>query len=133
VGVGARDLRECLLIQVEHLASLGISCPLVRAIVADRLAELGGRRLERIARALRAPGEAVAEAAAFIRARLNPFPAQGHAGPEAITEARAAHVMPDVAIVATDGGFEVEVIEARRFEMRVAGAYAELARGRAGL
>jgi RNA polymerase sigma-54 factor len=133
VGVGARDLRECLLIQVDHLASQDISCPLVREIVADHLAELGGRRLERIARALRARVEAVAEAAAFIRARLNPFPAQGHAGSEAIAEARAVYVMPDVAILAVDGRFEVEVIEARRFEMRVAGAYAELAQGRAGL
>jgi RNA polymerase sigma-54 factor len=133
VGVGARDLRECLLIQVDHLASRGIACPLVREVVADHLTELGGRRLERVARALRAPVEAVAQAADFIRARLNPFPAQGHAGPEAIAEARATYVMPDVAIVATDTGFEVEVIEARRFEMRVAGVYAELARDRAGL
>jgi RNA polymerase sigma-54 factor len=133
VGVGARDLRECLMIQIDHLASQGISCRLVREIVADHLADLGGRRLDRIARALRARVEVVAEAAAFIRARLNPFPAQGHAGPEAIAEARATYVMPDVAIIANDGRFEVEVIEARRFEMRVASAYAELARTRAGL
>jgi RNA polymerase sigma-54 factor len=133
VGVGARDLRECLLIQVEHLASQDITCPFVREIVSDHLSELGGRRVERIARALRTSVENVTDAADFIRARLNPFPAHGHAGPEAIAEARAAYVVPDVAIVATGSGFTVEVIEARRFEMRVAGAYAELAREAANL
>jgi RNA polymerase sigma-54 factor len=133
VGVGARDPRECLLIQVDYLASRGIACPLVREIVADHLADLGGRKLARIARRLRAPIAAVEDAATFVRQRLNPFPAHGHAGPEAMAEARSAHVMPDVAIVAVGGGFEVEVVEAGRFRMRVSATYAALARAGSGL
>jgi RNA polymerase sigma-54 factor len=133
VGVGARDLRECLLIQVDHLAAQGITCRLVREIVSDHLTELGGRKFERIARALRASVPEVQEAAAFVRARLNPFPAQGHAGPEAMAEARSAHVVPDVAFVPVEGGFEVEVVEARRFRMRVSETYVELARSSSGL
>ena len=36
VGVGARDLRECLLLQLDHLAAQGIACPAARAVVERR-------------------------------------------------------------------------------------------------
>src|SRR5574341_239276 len=45
-GVGARDLRECLLIQLDMLPDVN---PLARAIVTDHLAELEGRPLTRLA------------------------------------------------------------------------------------
>src|SRR5262249_39069378 len=99
VGVGARDLRECLLIQIDHLALRGIHPPLVRPIVDEHLGILASRKLERIARVMRVPIEEVETAARFIREHLNPFPAQGHAGSEAIAEARATYTWPDVVIV----------------------------------
>src|SRR5256712_5448704 len=41
-GIGARDTRECLLIQMEHLAEIGEEVPPhARAIVADHFRELG--------------------------------------------------------------------------------------------
>jgi RNA polymerase sigma-54 factor len=128
VGVGARDLRECLLIQIDHLVLRGIENPLVKAIVQDHWPLLATRKLDRIAKALHAKSEAVEEAARFIRAHLNPFPAQGHAGPEAIAEARANYTWPDVVIIAVDDKFVVEVIEAQRLELRVASVYQEAAR-----
>jgi RNA polymerase sigma-54 factor len=128
VGVGARDLRECLLIQIDHLALRGIHHPLVRPIVDEHLSILASRKLERIARMMRVPIEEVETAARFIREHLNPFPAQGHAGTEAIAEARATYTWPDVVIVQIEEQFAVEVIEARRLELRVASAYQQLAR-----
>jgi RNA polymerase sigma-54 factor len=128
VGVGARDLRECLMIQVDHLKTIGIEHPLARVLVADHLSALASRKLERIAKLMRAPVEEVEEAARFVRAHLNPFPAQGHSGPEAIAEARANYTWPDVVIVEVDGRFVVEVIEAQRLELRVAAVYQQLAR-----
>ncbi|HEV8633875.1 MAG TPA: RNA polymerase factor sigma-54 [Chloroflexota bacterium] len=128
VGVGARDLRECLLIQIDHLALRGIHHPLVRSIIEEHLNILASRKLERIARLMRVPVEEVETAARFIREHLNPFPAQGHAGSEAIAEARATYTWPDVVIVQVEDQFVVEVIEARRLELRVASAYHQLAR-----
>jgi RNA polymerase sigma-54 factor len=128
VGVGARDLRECLLIQIDHLALRGIHHPLVRPIVEEHMSILASRKLERIARVMRVPIEEVEAAARFIREHLNPFPAQGHAGAEAIAEARATYTWPDVVIVQVEDAFVVEVIEARRLELRVASAYQQLAR-----
>jgi RNA polymerase sigma-54 factor len=125
VGVGARDLRECLLIQIEHLRSRGIAHPLVQTIVQDHWQLLATRKLDRIARAMKVPTEEIEEAALFIRMHLNPFPAHGHAGPEAIVEARASYTWPDVVILAVDDTFVVEVIEAQRLELRVASVYQE--------
>ena len=125
VGVGARDLRECLLIQIEHLALRGIKNDIVKQIVEDHWALLSTRKLDRIAKALRVRPEAVEESARFIRQHLNPFPAQGHAGPEAVVEARANYTWPDVVIIQVDDAFVVEVIEAQRLELRVASVYQE--------
>jgi RNA polymerase sigma-54 factor len=133
VGVGARDLRECLLIQIDHLAFRGIHHPLVRPIVDEHWSLLAHRKLEAIARLLRVPVEEVAAAARFIREHLNPFPAQGHAGTEAIAEARATYTWPDAAVVEIDGAFVVEVVEARRLELRLSSTYAEMARQAAAL
>ncbi|HEY3078385.1 MAG TPA: RNA polymerase factor sigma-54 [Chloroflexota bacterium] len=133
VGVGARDLRECLLIQVDHLALAGIHHPLVRLIVADHWSLLAHRKLEAIARLLRVPVAEVDAAARFVRAHLNPFPAQGHAGTEAVAEARATYTWPDAAVVEIDGSFVVEVVEARRLELRLSSAYAEMVRQAAAM
>ena len=58
-GVGARDLRECLLIQ---LRSLGIEEPLVRGSSRDHLDPLQKRDFRGIARALGVTIEEIAEA-----------------------------------------------------------------------
>ena len=70
VGVGARDLRECLLIQINRL---GKSEELEAQVVGQCLAELGRKKYQDIARALKAPLERVQAAAQFI-ATLQPRP-----------------------------------------------------------
>ncbi len=70
VGVAARDLRECLLIQINRL---GKSEELEAQIVGHCLAELGRKKYQDIARALKAPLERVQAAAQFI-ATLQPRP-----------------------------------------------------------
>jgi RNA polymerase sigma-54 factor len=127
VGVGARDLRECLLIQLDHLALRGIAHPLARLLVDQYISDLPGRRVERIAKIVRVPAGQIDEALVFIREHLNPFPAQGHAGPEAIAEARATYTHPDVVIGQVGDGFVVEVVEGRRYDLRLAQAYQQLA------
>src|SRR5262245_53539438 len=127
-GVGARDLRECLLVQISVLKAQGIEDRLAARVVEAYLTELGQHRFDRIARELRVHPSEVAEAADFIREHLNPFPAHGHAGAEAVAEARALYKRPDVAILLVDGAFVVETIEARRLDLRVSEVYATAAK-----
>jgi len=124
-GIGARDLRECLLIQLDYLAGEGEVHPYARQIVSDHLEKLGQRKFNKIAAALRVSPATVAEAADFIRQNLNPFPARGYTG-EYDFDARSARVVPDVFINGKDGRYEVEVGESERFVLRVSPAYEQI-------
>ncbi|HSI86029.1 MAG: RNA polymerase factor sigma-54 [Candidatus Methylacidiphilales bacterium] len=70
VGVGARDLKECLLIQLDRL---GKSEDVEAAVVGQHLDQLGRKKHQEIARALKVPIERIQQAAHFI-STLNPRP-----------------------------------------------------------
>src|SRR5438270_5433377 len=53
VGIGARNLRECLAIQIAHLEERGMSQPHAREIVTQFLTELGEHKFGRIAHELK--------------------------------------------------------------------------------
>ena len=70
IGVAARDLRECLLIQIERLGKTGeLEC----ILVSQFLSELGRKKYQDISRALKVPLDRVQAAAQFI-ATLQPRP-----------------------------------------------------------
>jgi RNA polymerase sigma-54 factor len=123
VGIGARDLRECLLLQLDYLESQGLSAPHVRTIVTDYLEQLGEHKFSRIAQELHISSADVSAAAQFIKRHLNPFPAQGTPSPAGTT---SGYVLPDVIIARRDRGFEVDVVESKRFFLRINPLYREL-------
>ncbi|HLG50938.1 MAG TPA: RNA polymerase factor sigma-54 [Chloroflexota bacterium] len=129
IGIGARDLRECLLIQIAYLEGEGIRCPAAAAIVRSHLQELAEHKYNKIASELGLTLEEVNEASEFIRRRLNPYPAQGYGTPDpGINENRSSIVLPDVIITqAEKDTFEVEVIESKRFFLRITPLYQQLA------
>ncbi|TME94740.1 MAG: RNA polymerase factor sigma-54 [Chloroflexi bacterium] len=129
-GIGARDTRECLLIQMEHLAEIGEEVPPhARAIVADHFRELGEHKFGDIAQALRLTREEVQAAWDYIKENLNPFPAHAFAaGPDGTSiGGRQVALRPDVIIFKNEqADFEVDVIESRRFSLRVNPVYRQL-------
>ena len=70
IGVGSRDLRECLLLQLKRL---GKEDSLAAVVVRDHLEALGARRYPQIAKALKITPEELQSVAAFI-ATLEPKP-----------------------------------------------------------
>jgi RNA polymerase sigma-54 factor len=131
IGIGARNLRECLLIQIAYLQGEGISCDVATEIVKNHLQELAEHKFSRIASELGVGIEDVAKASDFIRHRLNPFPAQGYGTPDpGSSEGRATIILPDVIISEGEReSFEVEVIESKRFFVRITPLYQQLAAG----
>jgi len=129
-GLGARDTRECLLIQMERLTENGEAVPAhARAVVADHFRELGEHKFGDIAQALRITRDEVQDAWDYIKDNLNPYPANAFAaGPDGMSiGGRQAALRPDVLIVRTEqGNFEVEVIESRRFQLKVNPVYRQL-------
>jgi RNA polymerase sigma-54 factor len=123
VGIGARNLRECLLLQIDYLAEQGIRHPHVRDIVSRYLEHLGEHKFSRIAQELRISSQQVAEAAHFIKRHLNPYPAQGA---PAAGGSSMGYVLPDVIISRRAHGFEVDVVESKRIFLRINPLYREL-------
>lgn len=131
VGVGARDLCECLLIQLHDLESeegIGEVPPQVESIIKDHLRELGEHKYTAIAHALLCTHENVVEAHDFIKAHLQPRPLMNV--PEARTwnsPSSTRFVMPDVIVREREGNLEAEVVEKYRFNLRMNPLYQQLA------
>src|SRR2546421_11529564 len=120
VGIGARNLRECLALQIQHLEERGISRPYAHEIVTQFLTELGEHKFGRIAHELKISQQEVADVWEFVKTKLNPHPAHGFSPTNASDrDTRAMYIIPDVVISKGPDDFEVEVVESRRFVLRV--------------
>lgn len=121
IGIGARSVKECLLIQIRYLEEEGRSQPWAREIIKRHWEDLGRGRLEAIAEALGITTEEVVEALEFIRDNLNPYPAQAYYPSE-----RPPYIRPDIIIQAHKGDFVIEIPEEERYRFRVNPLYEEL-------
>jgi RNA polymerase sigma-54 factor len=116
-GVAARDLRECLLVQLENL---GISDSLAARIVADHLAQLEGKRFEKLARELGVTIEDIIDASQVI-ASLEPRPSRGYDEEEIRT------IIPDVSVEKIEGEWKIFLNDEGLPRLRVSSYYRKLA------
>jgi len=117
VGVAARDLKECLLLQLENL-DLGGS--LAARIVANCLAELETKRYERVARDLGITVDDVVDACQLITT-LEPKPARGFG------EEQVRPVIPDVMVRKIGDEYVVLLQDEGVPHLRVSSLYHRLA------
>ena len=87
-GVAARDLRDCLLIQLQNL---GLADSLAARIVSDHLEQLENRRFEKLARELGVTVDDIVAASQLI-ASLEPRPSRG------FDEEEIRTIIPDVSV-----------------------------------
>ena len=126
IGIGARDVRESLLLQLAHLRETGVDVPAAaEALVTNHLADMAERHFRDIARALRITEDDVIAAWEFIKTNLHPYPASAFVAATR-GDAGKAILRPDILIRAVDGELEVEIVESRRFSLRVAASYASV-------
>ncbi len=125
IGIGARDVAECLSLQLRWFREQGQPQPLAEQIVAHHLTDVGQRRFVEIGRELGTTSTHVKRAWNFIKANLNPYPAHtAIAGPhERNVRGNTALIRPDVIIRRTDLGFEAEVVERRRYQFAINPTY----------
>ncbi len=116
IGVAARDLRECLLVQLEQLK---IANELPGRIVADYLGHLQRHAYEELARELDCSLEDIQGALAVIR-RLDPKPGSKF---NAIT---GAYVEPDVFIIRDGDGYQIVLNEEDLPRLRINHQYKQL-------
>jgi len=127
VGVGARNLRECLLIQLDYLARNGVEQPHAREIIDEHLFDLGEHKFGKIAHELHISTDAVAAVWNFVKGKLNPHPGHGFSATnDRDRDTRSMYILPDVIISRKEEDFEIDVVESRRFFLRINPMYAQL-------
>jgi len=111
-GIAAKDLRECLLIQLQRLDHTDDRAPLAERILAEHWADFSRMKLKSIAQTLKISPEAVREACEFVKDCLNPRPSSAYRAPfEDLSPRDAAAIAPDVVVHRRDHGFVAEVVD----------------------
>ena len=112
-GVGARDLRECLLLQMRHLREEGEAHsfdPIALALLTHHWDAFIQRRFGPISRKLGVPPKRIQAAADFIVKKLKPNPASGFRMPWDHQNGQSRGIRPDVIIKRSGIGFTIEVL-----------------------
>ncbi len=115
-GIGARDLRECLMLQLERE---GKADSLAGRIVDRHLDRLGNRRFLEIARALKVSPDEAKEAARVI-ASLDPKPGR------LFSDERATFVYPEIVVKKVDGEYVIVMDDDQLPHVRISRHYRNL-------
>jgi len=113
-GVGARNLSECLLIQMDRLK---ITDPIARKIAENYLEQLGKNQLPQIAKKLKVTVDDVLQAMEVIR-ELNPKPGNSFSSRENLK-----YITPDVTVVKLKDYYEILLNEYMYPKMSINGYY----------
>ncbi len=127
IGIGSRNIVESLLSQIAYLEEAGESeVPAIAAdVVRDHLGRLGERKFREIASDLQVRSDEVVAAWEFIKTSLNPYPASAFTAAVSGNGSRTI-LRPDVLVREIDGELAVEVVESRKFSLRVTPIYSSL-------
>jgi RNA polymerase sigma-54 factor len=118
-GVGAADLRESLLIQLDHI---GLSGSLAARLVSEHLDDLLEKRYREIARTLRKTVTEI-QAAADIVAGLDPRPGTRYSAEE------PRYIVPDLIVDKVEDGYVVQLNDRNIPRLRVSRAYRDILSG----
>jgi RNA polymerase sigma-54 factor len=116
LGIGARDLRECLLIQLRHTEG---SSNDAKIIVKNHFEDFANRRFQKIIKQLGWTKERLGNAQEEI-IKLNPKPGN------AIDDQESGYITPDLIVKKMDGKFIVEINDSRVPELRLNSSYLQM-------
>ncbi len=120
-GVAARDLRECLLLQLRQIPIETEYLQLAQTIVAEHFELFGKQDETQLRRKLKVTAEQIREAARLIRS-LNPRPGTS------VATSEPSYVEPDVFVHKSNGRWHVELNSEAAPKLRVNSSYAGLIR-----
>ncbi len=115
LGIGARDLKECLLIQLTELHGNESA----KTILMEHFDDFKNKRFEKIAKKMELPLAKVKDAMDEI-ARLNPKPGDG------FISQRENYVIPDVIVERVDDDFIVVLNDSHVPHLRISQAYRQM-------
>lgn len=132
-GVGARNIQECLLIQLRYLLEENIDTDkrnlivIAEKMIRDHFEHVPiPQRRQKLARLVGCSLEEAKQALLYIATRLNPSPASQFRPPWAYRPTNSkSSVRPDVIVRRTEVGYEVDVAGADNFSLCINPLYRE--------
>lgn len=118
LGVGARDLRECLLIQIRNLED---THNIIHQVVDQHLEDLARNKYPQIAKSLKTSVEQIQRAAQII-STLEPKPGR------AFSTGNNNYIIPDIFIEEKEDGFQVYLNDDRIPHLRISDNYRKVIR-----
>ncbi len=115
-GIGARDLQECLLLQ---LPPLNLNGTLVEQILRDGFSELEGKKYKQLASRLKTSIDEILAAVKIIEG-LEPRPGRNFSSDEPV------HIIPDVYVEESDGKFIINLNDEGIPKLRLSNYYRRL-------
>lgn len=115
-GIGARDLRECLLIQLKRL---GKNTPELEELVKNHLDEIARNKLPQLARTMGIPLERLYADLAEIK-KLNPCPGN------LISDVHPVYLVPEVSVEKDGGEYKVVADDSHIPHLRISKYYLKL-------
>ncbi len=122
VGVGARSLSECILLQLRQLDADTPGLELARSLADDHLDLIANQEYAELRRSLRASEEDLDHALTLVKS-CNPKPGL------AVSSASTEYVIPDVFVRKIDNRWQVEISSSGIPRLSVNQKYAQLLRG----
>ncbi len=115
-GVGARNLQECLILQLKLLELQGTH---VEKILTEGFSELEGKKFKQLASKLKTSIDEILTAVKIIEG-LEPRPGRNYSGDEPI------HIIPDVFVEESDGKFIITLNDEGIPKLRLSNYYRKL-------
>lgn len=122
-GVGARNLQECLLIQLNRKKNRGPHVELAEKIVRKHVTDLGNRHYDKILKKLKITRDEFKEALEVIQS-LNPKPGGGEG-----SDNKEHHIIPDFVVKTIDDTVHVSLNSKNAPELKVNKEYEETLKG----
>jgi RNA polymerase sigma-54 factor len=119
-GIGARDLQECLLLQLykkDYGDNPAIS--LAETIISEQMEAFSKKHYDKIKRSLKIDDDQLKAAIAEI-VKLNPKP-----GETGLSNTKTQYIVPDFTVTNTDGVLEVSLNSRNAPDLKISAAYSE--------
>ncbi|MDD4564186.1 MAG: RNA polymerase factor sigma-54 [Eubacteriales bacterium] len=117
IGVGAKNLKDCLLIQLRHQNN---NSPLIEEIINNYLEDIACNRLNNIAKALNVSVKEIQEAGDIIKG-LEPKPGRQFSSTD-----ETRYIIPDVTVEKIDGEYIVTVNESSAPRLNISHYYQKM-------
>ncbi|MBX9852223.1 MAG: RNA polymerase factor sigma-54 [Cytophagaceae bacterium] len=119
-GIGARDLQECLSLQLERKDDIHPEVKIAQEIIREHFEEFTKKHYDKIQKRLNITDEEMKEAIHLIT-KLNPKPGGG-----STEDIKTQYVIPDYILFNNNGKLELSLNSRNAPELRISRSYAEM-------